>query len=159
MPIDFRISGLPPEPFAPLMALSQTELAVRGASRCTADSRPGYPCRVSLRDAEMGEPVILLHYTHHDVRGPYRASGPIYVRVGARPAVLSANEVPEVVRIRLMSLRAYDAMGGLIGADVAQGSGIEGAIREMLADSTVSYLHLHNAKPGCYSCRVDRVVP
>jgi hypothetical protein len=153
----FRISGLPLELFKPLFALDDTGLARHGARRCVADSKPGYPCRVSLMDAEPGERLILLPYAHHEVESPYRSSGPIYVRERACESPLGVDEVPEVVRGRLMSLRAYNAAGFMVGADVSAGQEIADAIGRFFADEQVAYLHLHNARAGCYSCRVDRV--
>jgi hypothetical protein len=57
---------------------------------------------------------------------------------------------------RLLSVRAYDRMAMMVGAEVVQGAGLETAIRGLLADGRVSYLHVHNAGPGCYNCRVVR---
>ena len=152
----FRISGLPLDAFTPLFALGDAELARRSVCRCVADKKPGFPCRVSLVDAEPGERVLLLAFEHHDVASPYRASGPIFVREQARPANLDVNEVPEVVRERLLSVRAYDAAGLMIGAEVAEGGELKVQIGRFFADPKVAYLHMHNARPGCYSCRVDR---
>src|SRR5262249_4132665 len=70
--MSFRITGLPAAPFADLFLLSDTELAARGAVRKIADSKPGYPCRISLTDAEPGQKVILTHFEHHSVDSPYR---------------------------------------------------------------------------------------
>lgn len=154
--IPFVISGLPADAFTPLFGLTDAELASPGARRCTVDSRPGYPCRVSLEDGRVGEQVILLPYAHHPVTGPYQGTGPIYVRVGARDARLGVNEVPEVVRLRLMSVRAYDADGFMVASNVIEGREIEKQIETFFLNEKVSYLHLHNARPGCYSCRVDR---
>jgi hypothetical protein len=153
----FRIAGLPLTPFEPLFALADAELGRHGARRCIVDSKPGYPCRVSLVDAEPGERVILLPYPHHDVPSPYRASGPIYVREHACEAVPGIDEVPESVRSRLLSVRAYDETGFMVGAGVTEGRDLEDAVGQFFGDERVAYLHLHNARPGCYSCRVDRV--
>ncbi len=155
--VRFRITALPPEPFAPLFALDDAGLARHGARRRTADAKPGFPCRVSLVDAEPGERLILLPFTHHDVASPYRSSGPIYVHEQARRAVPEVNEVPESVRRRLLSARAYDAGGFMLDAEVTEGRDLEQVIGRLFADERVAYLHLHNARPGCYSCRVDRV--
>lgn len=157
MSTDFRISALPLEAFAPLFSLSEAELAQRGARRCVADAKPGYPCRVSLRDAEPGERLILLPWAHHEVESPYRASGPIYVREAAEQAEPAANEVPECVRSRLLSYRAYDAAAMMLASEVGEGRDLEAIVTRLIADPRVAYLHLHNARPGCYSCRVDRV--
>lgn len=152
----FRISGLSMDPFFHLLTLSDAELAAHQARRYKADSKPGFPCRVSLVDAEPGETVILLPYLHHAVNGPYRSSGPIFVRENARPAELGINELPEVVRNRLMSVRAYDSESLMLASAVVEGPEIAFQIEEFFADERVAYLHLHNAKPGCYSCRADR---
>jgi hypothetical protein len=153
---NFLISGLPLEPFSNLFELEDTELAAMNARRCIADTKPGFPCRVSLVEAEIGETVILLAYQHHAVDGPYRGSGPIYVRERAKQAELSVNEVPEVVRRRLMSVRAYNAQSLMVASEVVEGSHLKPQIERFFADEQISYLHLHNAKPGCFSCRVDR---
>lgn len=152
----FRIEALPATAFAHLFALSDAELAARGMRRVVADGHPGFPCRVSLCDAAPGERLILLHHPHHDVPGPYRGAGPIYVREGARTASPAPGEVPESVRRRTLSLRAYDAEGWLREAQLAEGREFESVVERLFADPEVAYLHVHNAVPGCYNCRVTR---
>jgi hypothetical protein len=117
---------------------------------------PGYPCRVSLEDAEPGERLLLLTFEHHGVDSPYRASGPIYVREGAVQADPAVNEVPLQLRRRLLSVRAYSAAGMMRDASVVEGKDLEGAVETLFADPKVAYLHLHNAIPGCYAARVER---
>jgi hypothetical protein len=53
-------------------------------------------------------------------------------------------------------VRGYDADGFLVDAEVVEGREIESVIEKMFADQQVAYLHVHNARPGCYSCRIDR---
>jgi hypothetical protein len=67
------------------------------------------------------------------------------------------DEVPEVLRSRLLSVRGVDEGGMMIDADVVDGAGVERAIPRFFADERVAYLHVHNAKPGCFAARVDRV--
>jgi len=155
-PIRFRISPLPIDEFTPWFQLSDSDLVARGMRRMIADSRPGFPCRVSLVDASIGERVILLPYLHHPVSGPYRASGPIFVREGAETAALEVNEVPEYVRLRLLSVRAYDREGIMVASEVTEGSELPAAVARLFGNDRAAYLHAHNAKAGCYSCRVDR---
>jgi hypothetical protein len=152
----FRITALPLDRFASLFSMSDAELAQRHARRYVADKKPGFPCRVSLVDAEPGERVILVPFSHHAVASPYQASGPVFVREEARQARPAAGEVPESVRARLLSIRAYDAAGILVDAEVAEGRELEVYIERFFTDPKVAYLHLHNARPGCYSCRVER---
>jgi hypothetical protein len=152
----FQISGLPAAQFAPLMTMTEAELAAHGARRVVADRRPGFPCRVSLCDAEPGESVLLLNHEHLPAAGPYRSRHAIYVRERAREARLQIDEVPESLRIRLLSVRAFDAAGMMLDADVVDGSGLETLIERLFEAAAARYLHVHNAKPGCYAARVDR---
>lgn len=158
--MDFRISGLPAEPFIPFFSMSDEALLQHGARRVVATRafEPGMPpCRVSLRDAEPGEASILLHYTHLVApASPYRAAGPIYVREGARETASFVNHVPAQQRSRVLSVRAYDADGMMLDADVADGAELETLIDRFFRRDDIAFLHAHNAKRGCYSCRIDR---
>ena len=156
METKFRIVGLPLAQFQPLFSLEDNELAQKGARRLLVDAKPGFPCRVSLQDADIGERVILLPFGHHDVESPYRASGPIFVRETATPVELAPGEIPDVAASRVMSVRAYNDKGTMVNASVTRGPELKSQIEKFLADSRVNYLHLHNAGAGCYSCRVER---
>ena len=131
----FRFVALPAEPFTLLTGRSNAGLAAISARRMVVDAKPGFPCRVSLMDAEVGETVLLVPFVHHEVDSPYRASGPIFVRQGAAPSSPAVNEVPTMLRHRLLSLRAYDAAAMMIGADVVEGVALEAAIRRPAVNS------------------------
>lgn len=152
----FQFIALPSQRFAPLFRQADAELQAVGARRQIVEENPGVPCRVSLADAEIGETVLLLPFTHHDVPSPYRASGPIFVRSGATTATPAAGEVPAMFRHRLLSIRGYDDAAMMLGAEVVDGTEIEDAIRRLFSNERVSYLHVHNARPGCYNCSVVR---
>lgn len=152
----FRITGLAPEPFAHLFGMDDAALAARGAIRVVADAHPGFLDRVALRDAEIGETLILLNHAHHDVATPFRASHAIYVREGEADRFDAVDTVPEVLRRRIVSLRAFDAAGMLRDADLAEGDAIAPAIERLLADPAVDYVHLHYAKPGCFAALARR---
>ncbi len=124
--------------------------------RQVADRRPGFPCRVSLQDAEPGETLLLLNYEHLPVASPYRARHAIYVRENARTAKPAVNEIPQVLRTRLLSLRAYDHSGMMVEADVVHGSDVEPGDRTDPLEENVDFIHVHNAKPGCFAARIDR---
>jgi hypothetical protein len=156
MDVSFRFLALPLEAFAPLLDLEEADLQALGARRVTVEGKPGVPCRVSLVDAEVGETAILLPYQHHDVASPYRASGPIFVRENARQATPAAGDVPAFLRHRLLSLRAYDDAAIMLDAEVVEGKDLEAAIARLFSQPEVSYLHVHNARPGCYNCKVVR---
>ena len=152
----FRFQGLSAELFQSLFALSDAELAARGMRRIIADAKPGFPCRVSLEDAEPGERLLLTNFEHQPAHSPYRATGPIFVRESAG-AAYDGTDVPRVLRGRQLSLRAYDASDMTVEADVVDGDNVEAAIERFFARPDVRYLHIHNAKRGCYACRIERV--
>jgi hypothetical protein len=154
--MSFQLVGAPFEPFASLFSLPDQALAELDARRVVAAEKPGYPCRVSLADAEIGEELLLLPFAHQPARTPYRASGPIFVRRAARQCTLDAGVIPDYVRLRQMSVRAYDAAHLMIDAAVCDGKDAAAAILEMFDNSDVAYIHLHNARRGCFSCRVNR---
>ena len=155
-PTSFRCVALPADAFAPLFELDDAQLRARGVRRMTVDAHPGFPCRITLQDAQMGETVLLLSHEHQPADTPYRACGPVFVRERPRPREWAANDVPDAIRRRLLSVRAYDAAGTMLGAEVTEGRALEAAIQRCFGDPQVAYLHLHNAGRGCYACRVER---
>ncbi len=155
--VTFQIRALPAAPFQPLFGQPDASLAAHGVVRVTATNSPGFPCRVSLEDAAVGETLLLLNYEHQPAPTPYRASHAIFVREGAIEAAPSPGDIPELLRCRLLSVRAFDATHMMLEADVTEGTVLEAQIARMFANPAVAYLHLHNAKPGCYAARVDRV--
>ncbi len=155
--LDFQLTGLDPEPFRSLFGRSDAELREHGAVRRVATESPGFPCRVSLEDADVGDELLLVSYRHLPVASPYRAVGPVFVRRGAVRPRLAVGEVPPYVTRRLISLRAYDAADFMVAATVCEGAVVASEIERHLADAAVAYLQLHNAKQGCFSCQVDRV--
>ena len=154
--VTFRIRGLDPQPFRQLFGLTADELRQHGAVRYLVDAKPGYPDRIEVRDAEPGESVLLLNYTHQPADNPYRSSHAIFVLEGASAAYDRVDEVPDVMRIRPMSLRAFDFGDLMVDADVVDGQELERLIERFLADPRVAYLHAHYARRGCYAARVDR---
>lgn len=152
----FRITGLAPEPFQSLFGLPDQDLASFGMKRYIVDSNPGFPDRIEMKDAELGQSVLLLNHVCQPAKTPYRASHAIFIREWATQAYDAVDQVPESMRIRLLSLRAFNDDGMMLDADVADGIVIEPVVTRMFANPEVSYIHVHNAKQGCYSGRIDR---
>jgi hypothetical protein len=152
----FQLSGLDPALFADLFHLDDAALHARGMLRRRATEAVGFPCRVSLEDAAVGEELLLLPFRHHPVDSPYAASGPIYVRRDAARAVLAPGDVPAYVARRLISLRAYHADALMVAAEVVDGGEVRARLDEWFRDGAVAYVHLHNARPGCFSCAATR---
>jgi hypothetical protein len=154
--MSFRITGLPADQFAPLFALSDEELAARGAVRRIAEERKtGYPCRISLTDSKAGDELLLVNYEHHPVDSPYRMRFAIYVRKGEE-TYDAVDEVPEQLRLRKLAVRAWDADAMMVGHELVDGRELESAIDRLFADPKAAYLHVHFASPGCYAAKVQR---
>lgn len=153
---NFRIVGLDPVAFEPLFRLDDQTLQRLGAARRIATACPGYPCRVGLDDAAVGDELLLLTHVHHDVASPYRASGPVFVRRGARAARLVPGEVPPCVTRRQISLRGYGAVHTMLYARLCDGAEVAQALQDLFGDARVAYVDLHNAAAGCFACRALR---
>jgi len=154
--MSFRISGLDPQPFRHFYGLSDEALAVHGVRRVTVDQSPGFPDRIELRDLEIGEKALLLNYMHQPADSPYRSSHAVFVLEGAKTAFNVMDEVPDVIRRRLISLRAFSWDGYMLDADIMEGTEIENVINRFFENSDVAYLHAHYAKFGCFAARITR---
>lgn len=150
----FQIHGIDPSPFRPLFQLNNAALEAHHARWETVQSNPGYPCRVSLEDAPLDSPILLVNYMHQQAASPYRSSHAIYINPNASPAALQPGEVPESLSSRLLSWRAFDAEGFMLDADVLDGRELASTLNDLLPGETISEIHLHHAKPGCYAARV-----
>lgn len=151
----YRISGVTPAQFLPLFALSDAELAERRAVRVIADRHPGFPCRVTLKDAAIGEELILLHHVSHDVATPYRSAYAVYVS-RSDDAPDYRDVLPPVMQGRPLGLRGFDAAGMLRGARLAAPGEADAGIRDLFDNPDIAYIHAHNAAHGCFVARVDR---
>ncbi len=122
----------------------------------TADARPGYPCRVSLDDAGVGETLLLLNHVSHDGDNPYRASHAIFIGEQSGAAATYRDEVPPALDRRILSLRAFDRSGMMSDAALAQPGEADAVIRRLLASEAVDHIDVHNAVRGCFAARIER---
>jgi hypothetical protein len=151
----YRIEGLAPEAFESLFSMTDGELAARNAVRVTADSSGGYPCRVSLEDAAPGEELVLLNHVSNDVPTPFRTAYAIYVRKGAKAASY-ADETPDYLDRRTLSLRGFDEAGMLKEGVLAMAGEADARIRELFDREEVATIHAHSAAYGCFLARIER---
>jgi Protein of unknown function (DUF1203) len=152
----YRITGLPAEQFAELQRASDDELRRRGVERHIVETPDSAPCRISLQDAKPGEEVLLFSFCHQAAASPYASSGPIFIRRDATRSFDGVDVIPDQQRRRLLSVRAYDDADHIVDAEVTQGAELESLIERFFDNPRVQYLHVHNARRGCYACRVDR---
>lgn len=152
----YRIAGLDPARFETLRNETDAALAEVQAVRVVADAKPGFPCRITLEDAEPGESLLLLQHISHDVATPFRSSYAIYVRERARMAAVFEDCVPDALANRTIALRAFDSGSMLHKAELALPGELDGAIRSLFDDEAVAYIHAHYAAPGCFAAAIER---
>jgi len=155
--MSFMITGLPVAEFEPLFGLDDEALRMRGVIRKIANAKPGYPCRITLDDAEPGERVLLLNYESHKAATPYRSAYAIYVREQARQTQTLIDTLPPVMQRRPIALRIFDADGMLTGADLGlHGGDTHAKIEVAFTNPAAAYIHAHNAMHGCFAAEIRR---
>lgn len=152
----FQIEALPADIFAPLFELDDASLAAENMIRVTAHATPGYPCRVSLADAEPGTDLILLNHAHLDVNSPYASRHAIYVAEGAAQATPAPKEVPDVLSSRMLSVRGFDKNALIAKAEVSAGDTLGDTLTQYFTDPDIDWIDIHSAARGCFLARARR---
>ncbi|ANP47025.1 DUF1203 domain-containing protein [Candidatus Viadribacter manganicus] len=151
----FQITGLDPAPFAHLHALSDEQLTLGGMQRVRVTQKHAAPCRISLDDAEVGEAVILLNYTHQGGDTPYHQQGPIFIR-DANDRFAARDAIPPALTRRTLSLRGFDANHMMIEAELSEGTEAPALIERFFQNERVAYIHAHYARRGCFAALIER---
>ncbi len=154
--MSYRIEGINANTFSHLFNLPDDQLAQANAIRCIADAENAFPCRVSLRDAAIGESILLINYQHQPAHNAYQSSHAIYINEKASAPAVFENEIPQQMKRRLLSLRAFDQSDMMLDADVVEGANAESTIQQFFTSAQAAYLHIHYAKRGCFAARVER---
>jgi hypothetical protein len=152
----FRVTGLSPEPFRPLFGLPDDELGRRGVRRVVADAPLGFPDRIEISDAAPGESLLLLNYLHQSADTPYRSGHAIFVREREVAPTDLVGAIPPAMRLRPLSLRAFDSAHMMVDADLVDGTEAEALIERLLANERADYIQAHYARRGCYAGRIER---
>ncbi|NWG72061.1 MAG: DUF1203 domain-containing protein [Parvularculaceae bacterium] len=154
--MSFLIRGLDPGLFRHLVGAADGALAERQVERRIADAKPGFPCRISLEDADPGDSLLLLNHESHAAPTPYRSAYAIFINEKSREAAVYRDEIPPVMRSRPIALRHFSAEGRLVGASLALKGDSREAILAAFGDDRVAYIHAHNAAHGCFAAEVLR---
>lgn len=140
----------------PIDATTAARLRGVGGERYVADSQPGYPCRVCLRDAEVGETLILVSHDPFETDSPYRSASPIFVHESECTAPDDLTELPDQLTVRQLSVRAFDRDALIIEAAVVDGVDLDETLRRFFDDLQTELVHVHNAGRGCWATTVQR---
>jgi hypothetical protein len=134
------------------------ELRAAGGVTYVADSS-GYPCRQCLRDAAIGDVLILVSYDPFTGSSPYRSASPIFLHLSpCTPDDIPSGsaDLPNQLMRRTLSVRAFDSTEMMLDAALIDGAELAGTIHRLLDNDDAHHLHIHNEPRGCWAARVDR---
>ena len=139
---------------SPIDARTADRLRATASVVRSADESPGYPCRQCLRDADVGEELVLVSYDPFEDFGehsPYRSASPIFLHRHDCSGRLDTARLPDQLTRRRLSLRAFDTEAMMLDGRVVDGADLAGALDELLRVDGVDRVHVHNAGPGCFA--------
>ncbi|MEP7045928.1 MAG: DUF1203 domain-containing protein [Ilumatobacteraceae bacterium] len=133
-------------------------LRIEGGVTYVAETSPGYPCRQCLRDADIGDELLLVSYDPFEASSPYRCASPIFIHTTPCTPYDSATagDLPDQLTTRTLSVRAFDSKAMMLDAALIDGSDLSATIDLLLDNSEIDHLHVHNASRGCFAARIDR---
>lgn len=126
------------------------------AQTIIADTPQKYSCRLTLVDAPVGEKLWLTSFVPQHSGSPYDSKEPIFIRQNARPALLSADELPVFVNGRILAIRGYNPKGEILEARLASAPDLKATIYSLFMQPQIAYIHLHFAAYGCFACLIER---
>jgi hypothetical protein len=101
--------------------------------------------------------VVLGSYRFGRPAGIYWTPSPIWLHAEGCVRFEQVNVIPDIVRNRLVSVRAYDASDFCLYdlGDVGDGREVDALLDRCLADPRTDFVNIHTARPGCFLCRVE----
>ena len=122
------------------------------------DRERTYPCRHCLREASAKTGMLLLSYQAPKPKSVYAHPTAIFMCAGDCERFEQPDAVPDIVRNRLVSFRAFGSDGMMIylANAIVEGDGHEAAVRRIFACEEVAFLTAHTARPGCFLCHIER---
>jgi hypothetical protein len=148
MRTDYRLTPIDPG--------TADELRSAGGVGFIADTKPGYPCRQCLSDAEIGEALVLVAHDPFTVDSPYRSRSPIFLHEKSCAPPIDVADLPDQLTGRQLSVRAFGRDAMMIDAAVIDGTGLDDQLRRFFDDDATTEIHIHNATRGCWATSVAR---
>ncbi len=139
----------------PILPSTADRLREEGGPVYVADSIPGFPCRQCLRDADIGDELILVSHDPFSVDSPYRSASPIFLhRYRCEPA--DESELPLQLTRRQLSVRSFDTSEMMIDAAVIDGQDLNDTLGRFFRAAETARVRIHNASRGCWATDVER---
>lgn len=120
-----------------------------------ADRAFAFPCRICLRDAEVGEELLLVTYLPFTGNGPYTSANAVFVHAERCVSFERTPEIPDQLRRRLLSVRVYDCDEMMLDAHVFEGTELAEKAAGLLARPGARFLNVYFARPGCFAVRIE----
>lgn len=140
----------------PISEHDAARLRAAGGPIYVADSKPGYPCRLCLTDAEPGERLMLVSYDPFETDSPYRSASPIFLHADGCRRHTDDGLLPVQLTGRTLSVRGFDAAAMMLDGVVIDGDQLAATIQRMFSDRAIERIHVHNASRGCWATSIDR---
>ena len=117
-----------------------------------------YPCRHCLREASARSGMLLLSYQTSKPRSVYGQPTAIFMCAGACDRFETPDTIPDIVRNRLVSFRAFRGDGMMIydANEIVDGGDYDGAVRRIFSRDDIAFINAHTAKAGCMLCHIER---
>ncbi len=141
--------------FRPITRQRAAELRQVGGVRYVADAAPGYPCRQCLRDADVGDELILVSHDPFAGDSPYRSASPIFLHRDDCGEPDTAD-VPQQLVVRSLSLHAFDADEMMVDAALVDGAELADSALAFFERADVVSVHVHNQPRGCWATTIER---
>lgn len=127
-----------------------------GGPTYVADEKPGYPCRQCLRDAEIGEELVLVSHDPFDRDSPYRSASPIFLHLHPCEAAAPSAALPSQLTGRQLSVRAFHHDAMMIDAAIIDGTDLATNLHRLFGNKNTDRIHIHNASRGCWAVTAER---
>lgn len=144
---------------APISPSDAARLRAAGGIAYVAEEFPGYPCRQCLRDAEIGDELLLVShdpFAASATASPYRSASPIFIHRYDCGSPDSRHELPDQITRRQLSVRAFDADALMIDAATIAGVDLDATLHRFLGDGATHDIHVHFLPRGCWAVTVQR---
>jgi hypothetical protein len=140
----------------PISEDDAARLRAAGGPTYVADSKPGYPCRLCLTDAEPGERLVLVSHDPFDADSPYRSASPIFLHADGCRRHTDDGVLPVQLTGRTLSVRGFDAEAMMLDGVVIDGGQLAATVERMFTDPAMARIHVHNASRGCWATTIER---
>ncbi len=142
----------------PIDPQTASQIRTRGGDRYIADQPNYFPCRQCLRDADVGESLLLVSYDPFEADSPYRSASPIFIHEH-ECAVGEFDSLPVQLTGRQLSVRAFDARANMHDAATIDGADLDDTLTRFFDDAATDFVHVHNSSRGCWATAVTRQPP